>query len=177
MATGFVQRFKGKIALAQGGMSIGGSQVSVAATDLNANNGAGTVFTSTGAASTATAYIPTTISTGFGLKRLQPGSTQPLFRLPAPSQGGGFVTIAYSTVNGSTGLILTLSTDGSVTLQGVGSTGSTASFAGSGGSTLTNTIKSTQSHLIELQSLSTVAWQFLGVTPSTVGPLTFSTSS
>lgn len=177
MATGFVDRFKGKIATPVGGLFIGGTQVTTTGADANTSAGTGTVFTSTGSASTATAYNPTTISAGFGLKQLFPGSTQPIFRLPKPTQGGGFVTINYSTINGSTGLILTLSTDGSVVLQGVGSTGSTASFAGTGGSTLTNTIKSTQSHQIELQSVSTTAWLFCSVVPSSVGALTFSTSS
>lgn len=175
--SGFVDRYKGKVAAAVGGFYIGGTQVNTTGADANTAVGTGAVYTSSGSNSTATAYTPVTISAGFGLKQLTPGSTQPLFRLPKPAQGGGFVTINYSTLNGSTGLILTLSTDGSVTLQGVGSTGSTASFAGTGGSTLTNTIKSTQSHQIELQSISSAAWLFCGVVPSTVAPLTFSTSS
>ncbi len=35
MATGFVQRFKGKIALAQGGLWIGGSQFTGTGADLS----------------------------------------------------------------------------------------------------------------------------------------------
>lgn len=176
MATGFVDRLKGKATAAVGSTWIAGVQVNTTGADANTSVGMGAPYLSTGS-SAAVAYTPVTISAGFGLKQLFPGSTQPLFRLPKPTLGGGFVTINYSTINGSTGLILTLSTDGSVTLQGVGSTGSTASFAGSGGSTLTNCIKSTQSHQIELQSISTTQWLFCGVVPSTVAPLSFSTSS
>lgn len=176
MVTGFVERIKGKYTQAVGSQYIGGTQVTTSGADANTAFGTGTTFTSTGSASTVP-YTPTLIPSGFGLKRLQPTSTQPIFRLAPPASAGGWLTIAYSTINGSTGLILTISTDGSVVLEGVGSTGSTASFAGSGGSTLSNTIKSTQSHQIELQSISTVKWLFAGVVPSTVSPLTFSTSS
>jgi hypothetical protein len=175
--SGFVERIKGKVAQAVGGLYVGGVQVNATGLDQNTAVGTGTVYTSTGSSSSTAAYIPTTISAGFGLKRLQPTSTQPIFRLPPPVQGGGWTTIVYSTVNGSTGLILTISTDGSVVFEGVGSSGSTASFAGSGGSTLSNCLKSTQSHQIELQSISTAKWLFAGVVPSTVAPLTFSTSS
>jgi hypothetical protein len=176
MATGFVDRYKGKVAQPIGGMFVGGIQVLATGPDMNTCVGTGTVFTSTGSASTI-AFTPTVVSSGFGLKQLNPTSTQPIFRLPPPAFPGGWTTIVYSTINGSTGLILTFSTDGSVTLVGVGSTGSTASFAGSGGSTLSNTLKSTQSHQIELQSISSAKWLFAGVVPSTVSPLVFSTSS
>ena len=174
MATGFIDRYKGKFTQGVGTQWIAGVQVNTTGADCNTSVGTGTVYTSTGS---TTAFGPTTISAGFGLKRLLPGSSSPIFRVPAPAQGGGWLTIEYSTINGSTGLILTFSTDGSVVLEGVGSTGSTASFAGSGGSTISNTIKSTQSHQIELQSISSVKWLFAGVVPSTVSPLVFSTSS
>lgn len=176
MATGFVDRYKGKTAQPVGGMYVGGIQVMANGPDMNTAVGTGTVYTSTGSSS-ATPYTATIISSGFGMKRLQPTSTQPLFRLPPPAFPGGWTTIVYSTINGSTGLILTFSTDGSVVLEGVGSSGSTASFAGSGGSTLSNCLKSTQSHQIELQAISSAKWLFAGVVPSTVSPLVFSTSS
>ena len=174
MATGFIDRYKGKFTQGVGTQWIAGVQVNTTGADCNTSVGTGTVYTSTGS---TTAFGPTTLTNGFGLKRLIPGSSSPIFRLPPPLQGGGWTIIEYSTINGSTGLIFTVSTDGSVTLEGVGSTGSTASFAGTGGSTLTTCFKSTQSHQVQLLAISTVKWLFAGIVPSTVAPLVFSTSS
>lgn len=177
MVTGFVDRLKGKITMPVGGQYIAGVQVNTTGADANTAAGAGTVYTSTGLGQTNIPFSTVVISSGFGLKQLFPTSSQPIFRLPKPVSPGGWVTINFSTINGSTGIIFTVSTDGSVVFSGVGSTGSTASFAGSGGSTLSNCIKSTQSHQFELQAVSTTTWLFAGVLPSTVGALTFSTST
>ena len=175
MATGFVQRYKGKVALAAGGLSIAGTQVNASGADLNVNTG-----WATAPLSTSSTAAPTQLSTArtSGVEQLWPTALTggSIYRLPPPTVGA-VKLLNYSTINGSTILWVTTSTAGAVVLQGVGSTGSTASFAGSGGSTISNTIKSTQSCQIELVGVSTSAWLFTGVVPSTSGHLTFSTST
>lgn len=174
MATGFVQRYKGKIALASGGMSIAGTQVNASGADFNVNTGWGTVPVTT----TSTTALQLSSGRTAGAEVLAPTANVggAIFRLPVP-YAGAIKLIYYSTLNGSTIFLLTASTAGAVTFAGVGSTGSTASFAGTGGSTLSNTLKSTQSCQIELMGISTTQWLFTGVVPSTTGHLTFSTST
>lgn len=175
--SGFVQRFKGKVAFPAGGIFIGDVQMTPSGTDLNVNAGWGTVQTSTGTSPTA---IQLSTGRAAGLDIIAPvastaaGGT--VYRMPPPFAGAVKV-LQYSTLNGSSICFITLSTAGTVTVTGIGTTASTASFAGSGGSSLSNTIKSTQGCQIELIGVSSVAWLFTGVIPSTSGPLTFSTST
>jgi hypothetical protein len=179
MATGFVDRYKGKTAQPIGGMFIGGVQVNTTGPDCNTSVGWGTAPLSTSSTTNSPNAIQLSTTRTGGVDLLWPGANGgggSIYRMPPPFAGANKV-ISYSTINGSTVLFLTLSTAGSVTLQGVGSTGSTASFAGTGGSTLTNTIKSTVSCLITLVGISTAAWLFESVVPSTTGHLTFSTTT
>lgn len=175
MANGFVQRFKGKINLAAGGLWVAGSQCNASGADLNVNLGWGTVQTTT--SSTAAPVQLTTSRVGgidvFAPVPLTGGS---IMRLPPPI-GGVSKVVQFSTINGSTIMFLTASTAGAVVFGGVGSTGSTAGFGGTGGTTLSNTVKTTQSGQIELMGLSTAAWLVVGVLPSTVGAFTWSTST
>lgn len=171
--TGFVQRFKGKVAFALGGIWIAGTKVSVAAADLNSVSGSGTATTST--SSTA---APVSLTGAAGVANLAPVALTggSIYRLPTPVVGGEKV-INYSTINGSTVVFISASTDGTIVFGNVGSTGSTAAPGGSGGSTLSNTIKSTQSCTISLVGLSTTTWLFKCVAASTSAPLTWSTST
>lgn len=172
--SGFVKRFKGKVAFPVGGIWVGGVSIADSAADLNTSLGWGTVAVST----ISTAAVQLSAARAGGLDVIAPGANTggAIYRLPPPVPGV-VKLIDYSTINGSTILFLTVSTAGAVTIAGVGSTGSTASFAGTGGSTLSNTIKSTQSCQIEMIGQSTAIWLFNGVVPSTTGHLTFSTST
>ena len=180
MATGFVQRYKGKIAAAQvrvpvGGLMIADVAVNAAGADLN-----GLIGWSSAPTSTSSTAAPVQLSTTRvnGIDTLAPVALTggSIYRLPAPTVGAEKI-IVYSTINGSTVIFLSASTAGAVVYAGVGSTGSTASFFGSGGSTISNTLKSTQSCQITMFGLSTTQWLITAVAPSTVGALTFSTST
>lgn len=175
MSNGFVQRFKGKVNLAPGGLWVAGTQCNATGADLNVNSGWGTVNTST--SSTAAPVQLTTARVG-GIDILAPVALTggSIYRLPPPIPGATKL-ISYSTINGSTIIFVTASTAGAVVFSGVGSTGSTASFAGTGGTTLSNTFKSTQGCQVELMGISTAAWLVTGVLPTTVGHLTWSTST
>ncbi len=174
--SGFVKRFKGKVAFPVGGIWVGGVSIADSAADLNTSVGWGTVQTSTG----SSVAVQLSTSRVGGLDVIAPTASTAgggaIYRLPPPVPGV-VKLIDYSTINGSTILFLTVSTAGAVTIAGVGSTGSTASFAGTGGSTLSNTIKSTQSCQIEMIGQTTAIWLFNGIVPSTTGHLTFSTST
>lgn len=172
---GVMQRFKGRVSFPVGGLSIAGVAVNASAADFNTAIGWGSVGLST----TSTA-APVQLSSGraAGVDLLEPVALTggSIYRLPPPFAGAQKV-IAYSTLNGSTVLFVTASTAGAVVFKGVGSTGSTATFAGASGSTLSNTFKSTQSVTVELLGLSTSQWLFNGCIPSTGGVLTWSTST
>jgi hypothetical protein len=156
--SGFVQRFKGKVAFPTGGIWIGGTQVTTSGADLNTQKNWGTVTTST--ANTGT------VQAG-GVTAIAPTSDG-IWNLPTPVAGETSV-ITYSTYNGALLLFLKAST-GVVTITGLYSTAIA-------GSSLTNTIKSTVSCQIELIGLSSVQYLFNGVYPSTDGHLTFSTTT
>lgn len=172
MATGFVDRYKGKIAVPVGGTYIGGIQVNTSGPDANTAVGWGTFPAST----ISTAAVQLGSSRAAGPEKFAPASGgSPIFRLPTPFAGANKM-LYYSTENGSTQILITTSTAGAVTLAGVGSTGSTA-VIGTGGSTLSNTMKSTISCQIVLLGVSSVQWLFESVAPSTTGHLAFSTST
>jgi len=176
MATGFVQRWKGKVNAAQ--LWLGGVQINAAGADLNVNIGWGTVQTTTSSTGSTANMVSLSTSRVGGLDIFAPTANTggSLLKLPAPVAGVGKL-VQLSTINGSTIMFLLASTAGAVTFQGVGSTGSTASFFGTGGSTLSFAMKTTQSCQIELMGQSSVAWMMTGLVPSTVGHLTFSTST
>ena len=178
--SGFTDRYKGRVAVAEswtpvGGTYIGGVQVNTSGADANTSVGWGTVPLST---SSTAGPVQLAAGRAGGVDLIWPvaNSGGSIYRLPTPFAGANKV-INYSTINGSTVFFLTVSTAGAVTILGIGSTGSTASFAGTGGSTLSNTIKSTCSCTISMVGLSTIAWLFESVVPSTTGHLTFSTST
>lgn len=127
MATGFVQRFKGKIALATGGLWIGGTQVTANANDLNSLAGSG---------STVTSYSTDGTISGYGPKNLISSSAANTFTLPAPVRGaemqlvltsvssGAFIKAASGSafiVNlaGSTGIVMKSTTIMSIVLAGL----------------------------------------------------------
>lgn len=154
MATGFVQRFKGKIALAQGGLYIGGTQVNATGVDLNALVGQSVQQNILSTTSTGTGTItntgPTTISSSSGIN---------VYRLARPISGCEKL-IQLTTV--SSGVLITASTDGSVTING---------------SSINTTIKSTVAAVIDLVGTSTSNWAIAGLFISTLATLTLSTST
>jgi hypothetical protein len=166
--SGFVERFKGKFV--SNTMMANGQFVTAA--DQGAQSGWGTAPASTVGGDTTLTHLA-------GVDQIAPAAVSggAIFRLPKPAQPGFNKIVTYSTVNGSTVFFLTASTLGTVTFAGVGSSGSTASFFGTGGNTLSNTLKSTQSCQIEMVSISTAGWLITGIAPTTTGHLTFSTST
>lgn len=173
--SGFVQRYKGRIAVPVGGLSVGGTQINASGPDMNVLTGWGTAPTST-SSTAGPVQLSTTRTNGVDILAPVANTGGSIYRLPPPFVGATKL-IVYSTINGSTILFVSASTAGAVTYSGIGSTGSTASFAGSGGSTLSNTFKSTQSCQVELIGISTAAWLVTGVIPSTSGHLVWSTST
>ncbi len=167
--SGFVQRFKGRVAFPAGGIWIGGSQLTASSADLNTAAGFGTAQTST---STSIAL------TAGGIKNLSPAALSggTIYPLADPVLGRELI-LNYSTVNGSTVVWVKLSTTNLPFFAGIGSTGSTASFFGSGGSSISNVLKSTQGVTVRMVGISTSQWLVLGVSPSTVGALVFSTTT
>jgi hypothetical protein len=166
MATGFTDRFKGKIACPIGGVYVGGVQVNASGPDSNTSVGWGSVPVST--LSTGTITMSTTRAAGMDVFNPASGAS-PIFQLPTPFAGANKV-LEYSTINGSTQILFTCSTVTGVTIQGTYSTAI-------GGSSLTRVMKSTISCTIELLGLSTTQWLFNSVYPSTTGHLTFSTTT
>lgn len=159
MATGFVTRFKGKIAVPAGGIWVGGTQVNASGADFNVNTGWGTVTSPVAGAITnsgVTSITSTALAAG-------------IYNLANPVAGVQKV-LDFSTA--STAWMIKVST-GVVTIQGT-------QGAGLGGSSLTNTIKSTSTLVatqVELVGLSSVAYLFMGVYPSTLSHLLFSTTT
>lgn len=171
MPTGFVERFKGKIALPVGGLWIGGTQVGVTGPDANSALGQGSIqsLTST-SADTALAKVGglTVIATTLAA----------VISIPAPQVGiTKYFSIEGTTGDGSTAVVVmrTSTAPGSTTQFIWG--GSTVN----GASTTTNLMKYTSTAVawttIELYGRSTSLWQFIGVQPSTLSHIVFSTSS
>jgi hypothetical protein len=156
--SGFVQRFKGKVAFPAGGIYIGGVQIAGSGNDLNTNVGWGTVNTI--GANGAT--IPN------GGVSVITSTAAAIYNLANPSPGR---VVLLDITDQSSSVMVKVST-GVVTIQGTSTT--------NGGSTLTNTIKSTATLIgtqIELVGLSSVAYLFNGMYPSTLGHLLFSTTT
>lgn len=152
MATGFVQRYKGKIALPVGGLWIGGVQITGSGADFNSISGQGTVQALT------TASAVTTI-TNTGVTTINASSALLIYRLARPVPGAEKV-IQLNPV--SSGVFITVSTDGSVLLNG---------------SSINTTIKSTVAANINLSGNSTSGWTITSVFISTLATLTLSTST
>ena len=152
MATGFVQRWKGKVALPVGGLWIGGVQYSGSGNDLNTISGSGSLqaLTTASAVTTITNTGVTTIAATSGIL---------VYRLARPVPGGDKV-IQLTTV--SSGIFITASTDGSVLLNG---------------SSINTTIKSTVAANINLMGNSTSGWTINSVFISTLATLTISTTT
>lgn len=153
MATGFVQRYKGKIAVPVGGIYIGGTQLSGSAADFNTISGSATLqaLTSASTTSTITNTGPTTIASSSALT---------IWRLAKPTSPGQDKVIQLTTV--SSGVFITASTDGSVLLNG---------------SSINTTIKSTVAANIDLFATSTSNWAIVGLFISTLATLTISTTT
>lgn len=155
MATGFVQRWKGKIALPVGGLWIGGVQLSGSGADFNTNTGWGVAST----------YSSTQTLPNGGVSQIT--STVIAVYTIGPPVVGRTAVVTAST--GSTAWMV--KTAPAVVL---------GSPSVNGGTTLTNTIKSTSSLVatsVELIGLSTNAWLFMGAAPSTLSHLLFSTAT
>lgn len=191
MATGFVDRLKGKWASPVGGSWVGGVQVITSAYDTNTAYGWGWVLqastsqqainmSSAGSSAYFSVIAPLTSTGGNfavpaaplpagGILRLIPQtSAQQVVQLPNPTAGCSRI-IQYSTLNGATQILIKVAT-GTVTFEGT--------YGGiNSGSSLTNTMKSTISCTIELTGLSSVAYLYGGVTPTSSGLITFSTTT
>jgi hypothetical protein len=155
MASGFVQRFKGKVNFAPGGLWVGGQPI-------YGGSASGTLalVSSSLGASTASQAINVLTSSG--------STTQSILRLAKPPFAGFDMLIQMSTLSGL-GLIVTASTAGAVTFNGTTAT----AMASTGNSTAV---------ALELMATSTANWAIMGAYPgiftSTGGTIwTFSTSS
>lgn len=158
MATGFVNRWKGKQAFDRGALWAAGSQFNGSGADLDVNTGWATVSTYSSTQPLPNGGVSQILSTAIAV-----------YTLGAPVKGRT-VIIAAST--GSTAWMVKGSTAAGVTFQ------STPSV--NGGSTLSYVIKSTSSLVatqVELIGLSTSAYLFAGVAPSTLSHLLFSTAT
>lgn len=184
--TGFVDRLKGKWTQPVGSSWIAGVQVVTNAYDVNTSQGYGQVlqastsssainmgvagssasFTVYGGGPTQVAPAPLPAS---GILRLIPQtSAVQVITLPNPTAGCTRI-IQYSTLNGATQILIKVAT-GTVTIEGT--------YGGiNSGSSLTNTMKSTISCTIELYGLSTTQYAYGGVTPTSSGLITFSTTT
>lgn len=166
--SGFETRKKGRTALAQcwvplGGLYVGGTAVSasLSANDLSVNAGWATV--STFAAGGGGSTLPNS-----GISILNSTAIS-VYNLADPVAGVAKVITIQA---GSSAVMIKTSTVRGVTIQG----GSTTS----GASTKTNVMSSTATlatTLIELYGVSSVAYQFAGVYPSTLSHLLFSTTT
>jgi hypothetical protein len=168
MATGFVQRYKGKITCAE--FWLAGTQINASGTDLNVNLGWGTVGGPSTAGSTAGSSNPGVTlgsSRTAGIDIFAPPSSGLVIALAPPVAGVNKV-IKYSTANSSTGLKIKTGNVG-ITITG----GESTAYAAS---TFTNVILSTSSMTIEFFGLSTTEWLFGGLYPTT-SVITYSSST
>jgi hypothetical protein len=154
MAGGFVQRWKGRASFDPGTFTIGGQAVYGASATANV-----TLVSSSLGASTLKATYNNLLSSA--------STTQAIVRVDKPAFAGDKCVVQLSTLGGL-GVILTVSTDGSVTFNG-----SSFSVAKSTGS-IVQTLK--------LEASSTANWTIIGAYPgiatSTGGVVwTLSTSS
>jgi hypothetical protein len=158
MATGFVQRFKGKIALAQGGLYIGGTQYTGSGSDLNTVAGTGVIDIAG----------PTGSTVGSGGVTILTSTAIAVYNLQPPVNGRS-VIIDITTV--STAWMVKAATG--VTILDC--------LQAAGGSSLTNTIKSTSTlvgGVITLIGVSTSSYVFQAQSPSTATlSLLFSTAT
>ena len=141
MPSGFVNRWKGKIAADQ--IWIGGQSLVGPASGQTLSTGSAT-----------------NIIAASGVTSIAATSVLAIFRLQKPTVTNTEKTIQLTTV--SSGIFITASTDGSVTLNG---------------SSINTTIKSTLAGVIALVATSTSNWAIVGVYPSTTGFPTLSTST
>ena len=155
MASGFERRFKGKVNF-DNGPWLKGVKLTASGADLNVNTGWGTVGSAVSGTTMPNSGITQILSTALAV-----------YQLAAPSPG---VSKVIDIAAASSGWMVQVPT-GVVILNG-----STTA----GGSTKANTITSTATliaSLVELYGLSTIAYAFAGVVPSTVGHLLFSTTT
>lgn len=156
MATGFVQRFKGKVAFPLGGIYIAGTQVNASGADFSAITGQATVSTKSSTETLNNGGVNQILSTAAAL-----------FRIADPVKGR---YVAVQAMVGTTGWRIAMSSLGAIlggsTLAG-GSTsswifGSTVSFPGT---------------VLEMVGLSTSQYLFLGYSPSTLSHILFSSAT
>jgi hypothetical protein len=157
MTTGFIDRYKGKIATPIGGMYVGGVQVNASGPDSNTAVGWGTVSTYSSTQTLPNGGVVQILSTAIAV-----------YNLSSPSPGR---VVVIAAMPGSTAWMVKVST-GAVVILG----GSTVTHSAS---TLANTIKSTSNLVatqVELIGLSTSVYLYNGVSPSSQAIL-FSTTT
>lgn len=149
MASGFVQRFKGKISVAE--LWIKGQPMF----GKSALQNLAVISSSLGASTSSGTYV-NLLSTG--------STTQYIVRIEPPQFTGDLRVFSVSTGGVGLGAILTASTDGSITFNG-----SSLSVAKSSGTT---------SQVIRMEATSSANWAITGQYPfSSTGLWTLSTSS
>lgn len=158
MASGFANRWKGKQEFDRGALWCAGTQFAGSGADLDVNTGWATVSTYSSTQALPNGGISLITSTAIAV-----------YTLSSPVKGR---TILISASSGSTAWMVKGSTVSGVTILG--------SPAVNGGSSLTFVIKSTSSLVatqVELVGLSTTSYLFMGVAPSTLSHLLFSTAT
>lgn len=151
MATGFVQRWKGKVNAAQ--LWLAGTQIVASGSDINTLIGGSSLE----ALSTTSGY-PNIKNNG--MTTIASSSVLTTWRLATPAYAGQMKTINMITV--SSGLFITTST---------------AIVTSLNGSSINNTMKSTQTGIISLEATSTTNWNITGLFGSSVSFLTISTTT
>ena len=151
MATGFTQRFKGKINIGASGLWVHGRSIYG-----NASTQRLPLMCSSLGYSSANASIVTLLTSA--------STTQGIVKIAAPPFPNYKMLFQVSTLNAGGGIILMASTDGSI-----GFNGSTLSVAKSSGTT---------AQVLELVATSSNNWAIIGEYPfSSTGLWTLSTSS
>jgi hypothetical protein len=151
MASGFVQRFKGKIALAKGGLWIGGTQFTGTGADLNSLSGFATPVNF----SATVANNSTLPGSGLVLAR-STGSTSFTYFMPAPTAGAELCVNLFVT---STAAFIK---------SGVTGTNTSPTFVLGGGSTFM-VLTSTYSVTVDFYGLSTTQWLVVSALSTSTG--------
>lgn len=144
MATGFVDRWKGKITVDAAAQWVQGQPLYGAASVQTISTAASATFPNTTAVDGSSA-------TNFGVSIVKSSATS-VITMRAPSYAGQFKLVQISTLNTAANIFLKVSTGGGVTLNG-------SSF-----SVIQSTIGNS---ILEFVATSTVNWAFAGLNNST----------
>lgn len=144
MASGFIQRWKGKANFDPGALWVGGLPL----------------FGGGALQSLSLSTVQNSVINSYGVTAISATSGIVVVRLQKPAFANIEKTIQLTTV--SSGIFITASTDGSVTING---------------SSINTTIKSTLAGTISLMATSTANWAITAIYPATLGFVTLSTST